>query len=231
MKKAFDGRAMKRYALLVALALMASCSGKSTPEPPEPQQSVPLTVGNWWIYRDVADTTKYDTTTVLYDTTYNGYPGFAVLGYLMGNYDTTVVYYADSNLNMAYNFAMDPIYMTVEGVLMPEFLATGQHWKVGEDSVSGIDFPPFFDPTDVVILSIWGQVEDSVSLSVPAGDFDPSFVVHYEDSIFKNSRDTLITTITTYSWVSPGTGITARDENGDAQAVPTAELWDYHLPE
>lgn len=220
---------MKRYTPIVALALLANCSGKSLPAPSEPQQSIPLAVGSWWIYRDAADTTKFDTTTVLYDTTYNGYGAYAVAGYLMGNYDTTVVYYADSNLNMAYNFALDPIYMTVEGVLMPEFLASGQHWKVGEDSVSGIDFPPFFDPTDVIILSIWGQVVDSVLLSVPAGEFDPSFVIQYEDSIFKNSRDTLITTITTYSWVSPGTGITARDENGDSQVIPTAELWGYNL--
>ncbi|MEO0249778.1 MAG: hypothetical protein ABIN58_09655, partial [candidate division WOR-3 bacterium] len=92
-------------------------------------------------------------------------------------------------------------------------------------------FAPFFDPSDVVILSIWCQVEDSVLLSVPAGDFDPSFVIHYEDSIFKNSRDTLITTITTYSWVCPGAGIIARDENGDAEVLPSAELWDYHISE
>ena len=222
---------MKRYAPLVFLALLASCDGNSEPPPapPEPRQSIPLTVGNTWIYRDAADTTRFDTTIVLRDTTYNGHSAYAVAGYLMGSYDTTVVYYADGNLNMAYEFAMDPIYMTVEGVLMPEFLATGQRWKVGEDSVSGIDFPPFFDTTDVIILSIWGQVKDSVLISVPAGEFAPTFIIQYEDSIFKNSRDTLITTITTYSWVSPGVGITARDENGDAQTVPTAELWEYHL--
>ena len=223
---------MKGYSwgiVAVLLILFASCHKEPPPEPQEPRQSIPLAVGSWWIYRDTGDTTKFDTTTVLGDTTYNGHAAYAVLGYLMGNYDTTVVYYADSNLNMAYNFTFGLVEMTVEGVLMPEFLARGQRWKVGEDSVSGIDFPPFFDTTDVVILSIWGQVEDSVLLSVPAGDFDPSFVVHYEDSIFKNSRDTLITTITTYSWVCPGAGIIARDENGDAEVAPTAVLWDHHL--
>ncbi len=220
-----------RGALVFFLILLASCHKEPEPVPPEPHQSIPLSVGSWWIYRDTGDPTKFDTTTVLHDTTYNGHAAYSVAGYLMGNHDTTVVYYADSNLNMAYNFTFGIIEMTVEGVLMPEFLATGQHWKVGEDSISGIDFPPFFDSTDVVILSIWGQVEDSVSLSVPAGDFDPSFVIHYEDSIFKNTRDSLITTITTYSWVCPGTGIIARDENGDGDVIPTAELWEYHLAE
>lgn len=216
---------------ILLLTLFVSCHKEPPPEPQEPRQSIPLAVGSWWIYRDTGDTAKFDTTTVLGDTTYNGHDAYAVLGYLMGNYDTTIVYYADSNLNMAYNFTFGLVEMTVEGVLMPEFLTLGQRWKVGEDSVSGIDFPPFFDTTDVVILSIWGQVEDSLLLSVPAGDFDPSFVIHYEDSIFKNSRDTLITTITTYSWVCPGAGIIARDENGDAEVAPTAELWEYHLSE
>jgi|YNPNPStandDraft_1061719.scaffolds.fasta_scaffold01464_5 hypothetical protein len=220
---------MKRYLSLGFLAILASC-GQKSPEPPSEQgQSIPLSVGNMWIYRATSDTTRFDTTAVLSDTTYNGHAAYAVAGYLMGNFDTTVVYYADSNLNIAYEFSMPPIYMTLEGVLMPEFLAAGQRWKVGEDSVSGISFPPFFDTTDVVILSVWGQVEDSVLLSVPAGDFNPSFVIHYEDSIFKNSRDTLITTITTYSWVSPGVGIVARDEDGDDQLAPTAELWEYHI--
>ncbi|MGC8893323.1 MAG: hypothetical protein ACP5QG_00570 [candidate division WOR-3 bacterium] len=222
---------MRNITLICVLVFLASCHREPSPEPPEPQQSIPLSVGSWWIYRDVADTTKFDTTTVLDDTIYNGHNAYKILGYLMGTKDTTIVYYADSNLNMAYNFAIDPIYMTIEGILMPEFLTTGQHWKVGEDSVSGIDFPPFFDTTDVIILSIWGRTEDSVMLSLPAGDFNPSFLIHYEDSIFKNSRDTLITTITTYSWVCPGNGIVARDENGDSVSSPTAELWDYHLSE
>ncbi|MEO0191209.1 MAG: hypothetical protein ABIM46_00330 [candidate division WOR-3 bacterium] len=219
-----------KKACFVSLALFTACSGKKEePPPPEPKQSVPLAVGNWWIYQDAADPGKFDTTMVLYDTTCNGYPAFAVFGYLMGNKDTTIVYYADSNLNMVYTFTFQIIEMTVEGVLMPEYLTKGQVWKVGEDSISGINLPGWFDSTDVVILSIWGRVEDSVSLSVPAGSFDPSFVIHYEDTIFKNSRDTLIITIKTYSWVSPGTGIIARDENGDSEVIPTARLYDYEI--
>lgn len=220
------------FPCLAALALLLSCHKEPPPEPPpEPQQSVPLAVGNWWIYQDVANPGRFDTTTVLYDTTYNGYQAFAVLGYLMGNYDTSIVYYADSNLNMVYTFTLSTISLTVEGVLMPEFLATGQRWKVGEDSITGIHAPPFFDSTDLIILSIWGQVIDSVLLSAPAGEFDPAFVIHYEDSLFKNSRDNFMFAITTYSWVCPATGIVARDEDGDGQVIPTALLWDYQLLE
>jgi len=144
----------------------------------------------------------------------------------MGQYDTALFYYKDDTLRAVYDMDIYSLVMTVEGPFMPRFLEQGQSWHVFEGETTGLDIPPFFSPEDTVKVSIWGATEDSVALSVPAGDFDPAYILHYEDTVYKNGNYML--SVPQYSWVAPGVGISKRD-NEDTGANPTANLLEYHL--
>jgi len=219
---------MKRLTSVAVLALAVACHHETPPTPPEPTQSIPMDTGYYWIYQQtdtVGAVDTLDTTVILSDTIYNGYEAYNVAGYLMGQYDTAVFYCADSNIVSVYDIDLEILVMTVEGPLMPQFLSNGQHWQVFTGETTGIYYPPFFDSSDVVRLSIWGMVEESTALSVPAGSFDPVYRLHYEDTIYKNGGYML--SIYQYSWVAPGTGIIKRDDD-EAGTDPTAELLDCY---
>jgi len=219
---------MKKLILCGAFAvLLAGCGGKDGDEGTIPPKSVPLAVGNWWFYRNTPDTTSYDTTIIISDTTYNGKAGFVMetRSYTPDTQttDTFIAYYDGGFLWITYEFQTDtpiPMLITAEFKSLPEEnLAVGDTWTA-MDKDTTIDFPP---PVNIRVL-VTAEILSRESKSVPAGDFADCYKVAYRWTWTVNGSP--VSNTTNFHWVYPGVGIVYSQDSSSAGG---SELVDYEV--
>jgi len=216
---------MKRLALCGLIAILfAGCGGDGGEDGTTPPKSIPLAVGNWWFHRDTPDTTSYDTSVIVSDTTYNGKAGFLVetRAYTPDTQyvDSFVAYYDGGFEWMSYEIQIDtPIPMLITAdfkAIKEENLAVGDTW-------TAMDRDTAIPPWDIGVL-VLAEITAQEDRSVPAGDFAGCYKVAYRWTWTVNGSPVSNTTM--FNWVYPGVGVVYSQ---DSASTDGNELVDYEV--
>ncbi len=218
---------MKGVALCGLIAVLFAGCGGNGGEETTPPKTIPLAVGNWWFNRNTPDTTSYDTTIIVSDTTYNGKAGFVMeaRAYTPDTQyvDSFIAYYDEGFIWMTYEYQVDtpiPLLITAEfKAIKEENLAVGDTWTA-MDRDTTINLPP---PVNIRVL-VLAEVLLQEDRNVPAGNFVDCYKVAYRWTWTVNGSPVSNTTM--LNWVYPGVGVICSQ---DSASTDGSELVDYEV--
>jgi len=214
----------------MAVVLALSC-GKEEEEAPPPDP-MPLAVGNWWLFQDFTDTTKWFKDSIVAKEAFGSHPeaykvietgsdkGFRLFGRLP--YTDTIWFFYDGDyfvVGVDMGYPVD----TAEIKYFKKDPAVGDSWFTR--IVRTADLEP--DGTeDTLIIRFNGQIVSQQDVTVPAGTFNGTYktLLTSVDSIWLSSMGSWDVSQDTLGWmyVALGTGVVKSTD-------PPDESTGFHL--
>lgn len=219
----------------MAMLLALSCGGKDEETPPP--DPMPLSVGNWWLYQDMTDTTVWYKDSIVAREAFGSHPeayrvletgsdkGFGKLSRFP--YTDTIWFFYDGDYFVVGMLAPSPI-DTVELKYFKKNPAVGDSWVTRIIRVTDLE-PDGTD--DTLIMRFNGSIVGQADVTVPAGTFNDTYKAFYTllDSTWVSSYGSWQVEQDTLGWAYCALG-TGPVKNTDPPDESTGSLLkDYHI--